>query len=88
MDRDVELVHALPRDLAAGDLSIDDFVCYRDYTHVLSTAKLASLGWGSSDPDDAIADTVETHFDANVGGGKHHFPRARERAVLDRIDER
>lgn len=88
MDRDVEFVHALPRDLAAGELAVDDFVCYRDYTHVLSTGKLTSLGWDSSDPTDAITDTVETHFDAGIGGGKHHFPREREQAVLDRIDER
>ena len=86
LDRDVELVHVLARELAAGDLSIDDFVCYRDYTHVLSTERLARLGWTSTPFGDAIADTVETHFEHDVGPGKHGFSRDQERAVLDHVD--
>jgi nucleoside-diphosphate-sugar epimerase len=86
LDRDVEFVHALPRDLAAGDLSVDDFVCYRDYTHVLSTQKLADLGWESTPLAAAVADTVDSHFDTGVGGGKHELDRSRERAVVDHVD--
>lgn len=84
-DGDVEFVHALPRDLAAGDLSVDDFVCYRDYTHVLSTAKLADLGWGSTPLREAVAETVTAHLASDVGGGTHELPRDRERAVVDRV---
>jgi nucleoside-diphosphate-sugar epimerase len=86
LGRDVEFVHALPRDLAAGDLSVDDFVCYRDYTHVLSTAKLAALGWESTPLESAIADTVDAHFANGIGGGKHELDRSREQAVLDHVD--
>jgi nucleoside-diphosphate-sugar epimerase len=86
LDRDVEFVHALPRDLAAGDLSVDDFVCYREYTHVLSTAKLAALGWESTPLDIAIADTVEAHFANDIGGGKYELDRSHEKAVLDHVD--
>jgi nucleoside-diphosphate-sugar epimerase len=86
LGRDVEFVHALPRDLAAGDLSVDDFVCYRDYTHVLSTTKLAALGWESTPLDAAIVDTVEAHFANDVGGGTYELDRSREEAVLAHVD--
>lgn len=86
LNRDVEFVNATPRDLAAGDLSVDDFVCYREYTHVLSTEKLAALGWDSTPVPAAIADTVEAHFENGIGGGKHTFAREKEQRVIDHVD--
>lgn len=86
LGRDVEFLHATPRDLAAGGLSVDDFVCYRDYSHVLSTEKLAGLGWDCAPLDVAVADAVQAHFENEVGGGKHAFPRERELAVIEHID--
>ncbi len=86
LDREVEFVHANPRDLAAGGLSVDDFVCYRDYVHVLSTEKLAALGWESTHVSTAIADTVKAHFEHEIGGGMHSFPRESEEQVIDHLD--
>jgi len=86
LDRDVEFLHTTPRDLAAGGLSVGDFVCYRDYSHVLSTEKLASLGWGCDPIETAVEDTVAAHFENDVGGGKHAFPREKEQAVIEHID--
>lgn len=86
LGRDVELLHATPRDLAAGDLSVDDFVCYRDYSQVLSTEKLANLGWRSTPIAEAVAETVEAHFENEIGPGKQTFPRENEQRVIDHID--
>lgn len=91
LGRDVDFVHANPRELAAGELSVDDFVCYRDYSHVLSTEKLAALGWESTPIETAIADTVQAHFENGIGGGKHAFARDHEQRVInhtDRMDPR
>lgn len=86
LGRDVEFVHALDRDLAAGDLDASAFPCYRGYSHVLSTEKLAALGWESTPLETAVADTVEEHFASDVGGGEYAYPRAREQAVIDHVD--
>ena len=86
LGRDVEFLHTTPRNLAAGGLTVDDFVCYRDYSHVLSTEKLAGLGWDCEPLEVAIADTVQAHFENEVGGGKHEFPREKELAVIEHID--
>lgn len=85
-ENEVEFVHALPRDLAAGDLTVEAFPCYRDYTHVLSTARLADLGWESTSLAEAVADTVAEHEANDVGGGEYAFDRKHERAVVDRVD--
>lgn len=86
LGRDVEFLYATPRDLAAGDLTVDDFVCYRDYSQVLSTEKLANLGWKSTPIEAAVAETVEAHFENDIGPGKQTFPREREQRVIDHID--
>jgi len=88
LNREVEFVHANPRDLAAGGLSVDDFVCYRDYVHVLSTEKLAALGWESTPIQAAVRDTVQAHFEHGIGGGKHSFPRKREQQVIEHVDRK
>jgi nucleoside-diphosphate-sugar epimerase len=86
LDTEVEFVHALPRDLRAGGLSVDDFVCYRDYTHVLSTGKLARLGWTSTPLSPAVAETVTAHFENDIGGGKHELDRSKEQSVIDHVE--
>ncbi len=63
---DADLVHACGRELAAGDLEPNDFPLYRDPPHVLSTAKLAGLGWEAVPVADAIERTVahvREHYD-------------------------
>lgn len=58
LETDVELVHADDRDLSAFDLSVDDFPLVGSHPSVLSTAKLADLGWTSTPHDVAIQRTV------------------------------
>lgn len=61
LGRDVELVTAGPRELdraSDGQLTPGDFPLYNDTPHILSTTKLAALGWDPLDPVAAIADAV------------------------------
>lgn len=44
LDTDVDLVHASDRELSIAGIESTDSPLYRDYPHLLSTAKLASLG--------------------------------------------
>ncbi len=57
--------------LAAAGLAPDAFPLYRARPHVLSTAKLESLGWNATSPADAVAETVAhvtaTGIDRDVG---------------------
>jgi 2'-hydroxyisoflavone reductase len=85
-DTSVEVVHAGPRELGAGGLDPEDFVLYRDYPHVLDTAKLASLGWESTPLEAAMATTVAAHRDSDGDGSEYDPGRDAERAVLDVLD--
>ncbi|MEF8776797.1 MAG: NAD-dependent epimerase/dehydratase family protein [Haloarculaceae archaeon] len=64
----VEAVTACERELAAGDLEPDDFPVYRDPPHVLSTAKLADLGWEAVPVETGMARTVEHVLDGTEPG--------------------
>ena len=58
-DREVQIVHADERDLAREGLSRADFPLYiHDVPFVLSTDKLANLGWESTAVDEAMERTV------------------------------
>ncbi|UTF52052.1 NAD-dependent epimerase/dehydratase family protein [Natronosalvus rutilus] len=85
-DRDVEVVHAGPRELEAGGLSTDDYVLYRDYPHVLSTAKLAALGWESTPLEEAMARTLEEHEASDRDGSEYDPGRDAEERVLGILD--
>lgn len=86
LDTSVEIVHAGDRELAAGGLSPVDFILYREYPHVLSTAKLAALGWRSTPPAEAMAATVEEHHESDRDGSEHDPGRDAEERVLDILD--
>ncbi|WP_128477949.1 NAD-dependent epimerase/dehydratase family protein [Halorussus pelagicus] len=86
LDTDLEIVHAGERELAAADLSSDDFVLYRDYPHVLDTDKLASLGWDSTPLPAAMATTVEEHLDSDRDGSEYDPGREAEERVLGVLD--
>jgi len=83
---DVEVVHASDRELSVAGLAGEDYVLYRDYPHVLDTAKLAELGWTSTPVDEAMARTVAEHLASDRDGGEHDPGRETERAVLDVLD--
>ncbi|WP_411968136.1 NAD-dependent epimerase/dehydratase family protein [Haloferax sp. YSSS75] len=83
---DVEVVHAGERELAAAGLQMADFVLYRDYPHVLSTEKLARLGWESTPVDEAMRRSVEAHHESERDGSKHDPGRDAEERVLSILD--
>ncbi|WP_132058508.1 NAD-dependent epimerase/dehydratase family protein [Halorussus amylolyticus] len=86
LDTDIEIVHAGGRELAAADLSLDDFILYRDYPHVLDTGKLADLGWTSTPVEEAMARTVEEHLESDRDGSEHDPGRDAEERVLGVLD--
>ncbi|WP_121821851.1 NAD-dependent epimerase/dehydratase family protein [Halostella salina] len=86
LDTDVEVVHAGERELAAADLSLDDFVLYRNPPHMLATDKLARLGWESTPIDEAMTRAVEDHLDSDRDGREHGPDRETEERVLGVLD--
>ena len=86
LDTDAEVVHAGPRELAAGGLAPDDYVLYREYPHVLSTAKLASLGWESTPLEEAMDRSVADHLESDRDGSEYDPGREAEERVLGILD--
>jgi 2'-hydroxyisoflavone reductase len=86
MDTDLELVTAGERELAAADLSPDDFMLYREYPHLLQTSKLAALGWESTPLDEAMARTVEEHRDSDRDGAEYDPGREEEETVIEVLE--
>ena len=82
----VERVFAGPRELAAADLDLSDFPLYRPYPHLLSTAKLRSLGWRSTDHEAALAATVADHRESGRTGRENGPDREAEERVLSILD--
>ncbi|RKD95526.1 NAD-dependent epimerase/dehydratase family protein [Halopiger aswanensis] len=86
LDTSVDVVHAGPRELEAADLSLDDYVLYRDYPHVLSTAKVADLGWDSTPLEEAMQRSVDDHLESDRDGSEHGPDRDAEERVLGILD--
>ncbi|WP_306053176.1 NAD-dependent epimerase/dehydratase family protein [Natronococcus wangiae] len=86
LDTTVEVVTAGPRELEAGGIGPDDYVLYRAYPHVLATAKLAGLGWGSTPLEEAMARSVEDHLETDRDGQEHGPGRENEERVLGILD--
>jgi len=86
LDESVEVVHAGPRELAAADLVSGDFPLYRDYPHLLSTAKLARLGWEATPHADALSATVAEYEEGERDGSDRGPDRADEERVLAVLD--
>ncbi len=86
LQTDVEIVHAGPHELEAGGLSLDDYVFYREYPHVLSTAKLADLGWESTPLEEALERSVADHLESDRDGHEHGPDREDEERVLGILD--
>ncbi|WP_331235869.1 NAD-dependent epimerase/dehydratase family protein [Natronorarus salvus] len=85
-ERDVGVVPAGERELAAGGLSPEAFTLYRGYPHVMSTAKLAALGWTSTPVEEAMARTVSEHRESERDGNGHDPGREAEERVLGVLD--
>ncbi|PCR89185.1 NAD-dependent epimerase/dehydratase family protein [Natrinema ejinorense] len=78
----VDVVHAGPRELAAGEIELDDYPLYREYPHVLSTAKLAALGWESTPLEEAMERAVDDHLESDRDGDENGPDREAEERVL------
>jgi nucleoside-diphosphate-sugar epimerase len=86
LDAAVDVVTAGPRELAAGDITLEDYPLYREYPHVLSTAKLADLGWESTPLAEAMARSVGDHLESDRNGREHGPNREAEERVLGILD--
>ncbi|MDJ1432578.1 NAD-dependent epimerase/dehydratase family protein [Halostagnicola sp. A-GB9-2] len=82
LETSVEVVTAGPRELAAGELEPEEYLFYREYPHILSTAKLAELGWESTPLEEAIERSVADHLESDRDGAEHDPGRASEERVL------
>ncbi|QSX00021.1 NAD-dependent epimerase/dehydratase family protein [Haloterrigena alkaliphila] len=85
-ETDIEIVHAGTRELEAGGIELDDFPLYRGYPHVLSTAKLAALGWESTPLEEAMARSVAAHLESDRDGSERGPDREAEERVLGILD--
>ena len=86
---EVEVVHASERELSTAGLSLTDFPLYRPYPHVLSTSKLAALGWDATPHEEAIGATVDHVHEADRSGAddRDEAPsREEEERVLGILD--
>ena len=86
LETEVDVVHAGPRELAAGGLAPDDFILYRDYPHVMDTNDLAALGWESTPLETAMERAVEDHLESDRDGSEHDPGRGAEERVLGVLD--
>jgi 2'-hydroxyisoflavone reductase len=86
LDTEVEVVTANARELAAADLAPEDFPLHLDYPHVLSTAKLAALGWEATPIEDALDRTVRAFRESERTGRENGPDRAAEERVLGILD--
>jgi nucleoside-diphosphate-sugar epimerase len=86
MGADVEVVTACEREFDAVGLSMDEFVLYRDYPHVLSTAKLAALGWESTPVETAMERTVTDYRESDRDGSDHDPGRDAGQRLLELLD--
>lgn len=80
---EAEVIHASDRELSTVGLESDDFPLYRGFPHVMSTGKLAGLGWDSTDLDTAMNRTVEEHLASERTGRERGPDRETEEAALD-----
>ncbi|WP_207587393.1 NAD-dependent epimerase/dehydratase family protein [Halomontanus rarus] len=82
LETSVTIVRATPRDLAAVDLSPTDFSLCRPHPYVVSTAKLADLGWESTPLETGIERAVENHLESDRDGRDHGPDRETEERLL------
>jgi len=81
----VELVHATDRELARMGLSDEDFPWCEPYPYVVSTEKLAGLGWDSTSHEEAFELTVEEHVTGDRDGSTHGPDRETEERLLETL---
>ena len=86
MDSTVELVHATDRELSRVGLSVTDFPWCEPYPYIVSTEKLAGLGWESTPHEEAMTEAVEEHLESDRTGAMHDPGRDEEEELLEALD--
>jgi len=86
LDADVEVVTAGERELATAGIESTDFPLYREYPHVMSTEKLAALGWEPVPVEEGIERAVEDHLESERTGRENGPEREAEERVLGVLD--
>ncbi len=86
LETDVELVHASDRELSIAGIESTDFPLYREYPHLLSTAKLADLGWESTPIGIAMERTVAEHVESERDGTDSGPSRDAETRLLEVLE--
>ncbi|KTG09823.1 epimerase [Haloprofundus marisrubri] len=87
LDTEVEVVEASERELADGGLDPTEFPLYTPQPMLVSTEKLASLGWESTPKAEAVAETATAHVENGRDGSENGPARGDEEQVLDAIGE-
>lgn len=85
LDTDVDVVHASEEALDDADLKPFDFPLYTPQPALVATEKLAALGWESTHPADAVANTAQSHEHAGLTGEENGPTREAEDAVIDAL---
>ncbi len=85
LDTDVELVHASERELKTHGLSSADFPLYTPTPFLVSTEKLAALGWESTPLSETVARTVEENLESGRTGDDIGPDREDEKTALDAL---
>ncbi|WP_267640905.1 NAD-dependent epimerase/dehydratase family protein [Haloarchaeobius amylolyticus] len=82
---EVDLVYASERELAANDRSPGDFPLFTDEPMLVSTGKLAALGWDSTPLAAAYETTVAEHLDSDRDGTDLGPSRDAEETVIEAL---
>jgi nucleoside-diphosphate-sugar epimerase len=85
-DTSVRQVDVSERALRHSDLDPGDFPIYRDPPHLLSTAKLRSLGWSSTPHEQALTRTVEEHRTSDRTGRSNGPDREAELELVESLE--
>jgi 2'-hydroxyisoflavone reductase len=88
LDTEVDIVEAGATELAEAGLEPTDFPLYTPSPSIVSTEKLASLGWESTPPAEAVAKTARAHREHGRDGVENGPDREDEEAVIDAVDAR
>lgn len=86
LETDVEIVHASDRELSIAGIDSTDFPLYREYPHLLSTAKLSSLGWESTPVETAMQRTAADHLASDRNGTDNGPTRDDETRLLEVLE--
>ena len=85
---EIERVYASARELSIADLSPDDVPLYRHTPHVLSTTKVADLGWEATPLEESMQRTVDAYesmIDDDLDAGPSRDAEERLIQVLDTV---